>query len=106
MVKGENGRFFWVYVPIFMSCELSPQTIFLVAQCLLDFGNTDCEIVYRRKESGMPDTADQRKKWFLKKGGQAENWVWEEGRLIHGDFFNPYLDFNSEFVVRARGIEV
>ena len=49
-----------------------------------------------REEKGMPEGADQRKKWFLKKGGGAEKWVWEEGRVIHADFFNPYLDFNSE----------
>lgn len=44
----------------------------------------------------MPDTAAERKKWFLKDGGGAEKWVWEAGRVIHGDFFNAYLDFNSE----------
>ena len=47
----------------------------------------------------MPATAADRKKWFLKKGGGVENWVWEEGRVIHADFFNPYLDFNSEISV-------
>ena len=44
----------------------------------------------------MPDTAAARKKWFLHKGGDAEKSVWEAGRIIHADFFNPYLDFNSE----------
>ena len=44
----------------------------------------------------MPDTAAERKKWFLKKGGGAEKLVWEEGRVFHCDFFNPYLDFNSK----------
>ena len=44
----------------------------------------------------MPDTAAERKKWFLKKGGGAESLVWEEGRVFHCDFFNPYLDFNSK----------
>lgn len=47
----------------------------------------------------MPTTAAERKKWFLKKGGGVEKWVWEEGRVIHADFFNPYLDFNSEILV-------
>ena len=45
----------------------------------------------------MPDTAAERKKWFLKKGGgAAEKLVWEQGRVFHFDFFNPYLDFNSK----------
>ena len=47
----------------------------------------------------MPDTAAERKKWFLKKGGGAESLVWEEGRVFHCDFFNPYLDFNSKFLL-------
>lgn len=57
-----------------------------------------------REEKGMPEGADARKKWFLKKGGGAEKWVWEEGRVIHGDFFNPYLDFNSKFDESMRSV--
>lgn len=47
----------------------------------------------KRHESGMPDRAEERKKWFLKEG---QKWEWEEGRVYRADFFNPYLDFNSE----------
>lgn len=49
-----------------------------------------------RREKGMPEGAAERKKWFLKEGGC---WVWEGGRVYQADFFNPYLDFNSGFVV-------
>lgn len=46
-----------------------------------------------RKARGCPDGAAERKKWGLKEGSGA--WTWEEGRVYRGDFFNPYLDFNT-----------
>ncbi len=48
-----------------------------------------------RREKGMPEGAAERKKWFLREGGE---WVWEGGRVYRADFFNPYLDFNSGFL--------
>lgn len=50
-----------------------------------------------REELGVPTASDQRKKWFLDKG-KTEGWVWENGRVYWCDFFNPYLDFNREFL--------
>lgn len=48
-----------------------------------------------RKERGVPEKADARKKYFLTKA-HTEAWDWEAGRVYKGDFFNPYLDFNGE----------
>lgn len=53
-----------------------------------------------RKEVGMPEGAAERKKWFLREGGK---WVWEGGRVYQADFFNPYLDFNSGFLLFFSG---
>jgi len=54
----------------------------------------DGEGVEWREERGVPEGAEARKKWFLGRGRTGE-WVWEEGRVYRGDFFNPYLDFNG-----------
>lgn len=52
-----------------------------------------------RKEAGIPDEAQARKKWFLEKG-RTEQWVWEKETVYGVDFFNPYLDFNgSKFLL-------
>ena len=48
-----------------------------------------------RESRGVPETAAARMKHFLTHG-KTEEWEWEEGRVYKGDFFNPYLDFNSE----------
>lgn len=48
-----------------------------------------------RESRSVPDTAAARMKHFLTHG-KTEEWEWEEGRVYKGDFFNPYLDFNSE----------
>ena len=48
-----------------------------------------------RESRGVPDTAAARMKHFLQHG-MTEEWEWEEGRIYKGDFFNPYLDFNSK----------
>lgn len=42
----------------------------------------------------VPETADARKKWFLREENK-KGWEWESGRVYWGDFFNPYLDFNG-----------
>lgn len=49
-----------------------------------------------REELNIPDTPDQRKKWFLDEHNRQE-FVFEEGRLYKADFGNPYLVFNGEF---------
>ena len=55
-----------------------------------------------RKETGIPEDAAARKKWFLDEK-KREGFNWEEGRVYRGDFFNPYLDFNSEFACDTFG---
>lgn len=47
-----------------------------------------------RREAGVPEEAQARKKWFLHKE-RTEEWVWEKGTVYGIDFFNPYLDFNG-----------
>lgn len=47
-----------------------------------------------RREIGVPEGAQARKKWFLEKG-KTDKWVWEKGTVYGADFFNPYLDFNG-----------
>lgn len=47
-----------------------------------------------RREIGVPEEAQARKKWFLEKG-KTDKWVWEKGTVYGADFFNPYLDFNG-----------
>ena len=51
-----------------------------------------------RESRGVPETAAARMKHFLQHG-KTEEWEWEEGRVYKGDFFNPYLDFNSETTI-------
>ncbi len=48
-----------------------------------------------RESRGVPETAAARMKHFLTHG-KTEEWEWEGGRVYKCDFFNPYLDFNSE----------
>lgn len=57
-----------------------------------------------RESRGVPDTAAARMKHFLTHGN-TEEWEWEEGRLYMGDFFNPYLDFNS-FSLKLPGFSL
>ncbi len=47
-----------------------------------------------REEKGVPETDAARKKWFLTEANRKD-WEFEAGREHHGDFFNPYLDFNG-----------
>ena len=60
-------------------------------------GQEEKEEEEEERRKGWPRRGDaaERKKWFLNKAN-AEKWVWEKGRTYMGDFFNPYLDFNSE----------
>ena len=66
-------------------------------------GDGDGEKV--REEIGMPKGAAERKKWFLEKTHQGK-WAFERGRVYRGDFFNPYLDFNREFLPRIPTVVV
>lgn len=50
--------------------------------------------VVARREKGVPEEAERRKKWFLDERHRRE-FEFEEGRVYQADFFNPYLDFNS-----------
>jgi hypothetical protein len=49
-----------------------------------------------RSEKGVPETDAARKTWFLTEANRKE-WEFEAGREHWGDFFNPYIDFNSTF---------
>lgn len=71
-------------------------------QALVEGG--DGEGLEWRKEKGVPDAADVRKKHFLTHGKTAE-WKWEAGRIYKADFFNPYLDFN-EFALKLPGFSL
>jgi hypothetical protein len=57
-----------------------------------------------REEKGVPETTAERKKWGLRQDIK-DSWIWEEGRAYSGDFFNPYLDFNS-FSLKLPGFSL
>lgn len=57
-----------------------------------------------RKAVDTPEGAAERKKWALREDKRAA-WMWEEGRVYQGDFFNPYLDFN-EFALKLPGFSL
>ncbi|KAF2494770.1 DUF1769-domain-containing protein [Lophium mytilinum] len=57
-----------------------------------------------RERLGVPDTANKRRKHFLKRE-RLEGFVFEEGRRYGGDFFNPYLDF-SNFALKLPGFSI
>jgi len=54
----------------------------------------DGDGVEMRKEKGMPEEADKRKKYYLDEK-KRKDFEFEEGRVYQADFFNPYLDFNG-----------
>ncbi len=47
-----------------------------------------------RKEKGIPEEANKRKKYYLDEIKRTD-FEFEEGRIYQADFFNPYLDFNG-----------
>ena len=49
-----------------------------------------------RKEKGIPEDGDKRKKFYLDQK-KREDFDFEEGRVYQADFFNPYLDFNGTY---------
>lgn len=49
-----------------------------------------------RQELNIPDTADQRKKWFLDQHNR-QAFEFEEGREYKADFGNPYIVFNGKY---------
>jgi hypothetical protein len=58
-----------------------------------------------RRECGIPDGDAARKKFFLTQANRKE-WDWEAGKTYGCDFFNAYLDFNSEFSSRVLSLLV
>ncbi|KAI9672173.1 MAG: hypothetical protein M1831_001987 [Alyxoria varia] len=60
--------------------------------------------VHVREQIGMPETAEKRRKYFLSEENRAKM-AFEKGRIYHGDFFNPYLDFNR-FALRLPGFSL
>jgi hypothetical protein len=58
-----------------------------------------------RVEKKMPETGAARKKHFLTEANLKE-FVFEEGRSYCNDFYNPYLDFNGEFLGLGEGVAV
>jgi hypothetical protein len=55
-----------------------------------------------REALGIPPAMNKRRKHFLKKE-KLEEFLFEEGRVYQGDFFNPYLDFASKLMFRSSG---
>ncbi|EON69107.1 hypothetical protein W97_08293 [Coniosporium apollinis CBS 100218] len=53
---------------------------------------------------GVPGDSKHRKKFFLANSNR-DLFVLEKGRLYHGDFFNPYIDFN-EFALKLPGFSI
>ncbi|KAK3064594.1 hypothetical protein LTS18_005769 [Coniosporium uncinatum] len=58
-----------------------------------------------REKSGMPDSREKRRKFFVSKENQAKV-EFEAGRLYQGDFFNPYLDFGSKMQQQSPEINI
>lgn len=57
-----------------------------------------------RKELGLPDTGDKRRKWALT-ASNRDKVTYERGRTYQADFYNPYLDF-SNFSLRLPGFSL
>jgi hypothetical protein len=49
-----------------------------------------------RKQLGLPENSEKRRKHFLKPENNAA-FTFEKDRLYEGDFFNPYIDFSSMY---------
>jgi hypothetical protein len=57
-----------------------------------------------RADQNIPAKVSKRRKNFLDEK-KRENFIFEAGRLYHGDFFNPYLDF-ANFALRIPGFSI
>lgn len=57
-----------------------------------------------RKEAGLPDESEKRRKWMLREENR-DKFVFEKGRWYQGDFYNPYLDFNN-FALKLPGFSL
>ncbi|KAF2839936.1 DUF1769-domain-containing protein [Patellaria atrata CBS 101060] len=57
-----------------------------------------------RDEAAIPEEAEKRRKYFLKRKNLEQN-VFEADRLYQGDFFNPYLDF-ANFGLKLPGFSI
>ncbi|KAE9978041.1 hypothetical protein BLS_000913 [Venturia inaequalis] len=58
-----------------------------------------------REASGMPDDSEKRRKYFMNEENRAKFGVFEKDRLYHGDFFNPFIEFNK-FALRLPGFSL
>ncbi|KAF2401582.1 DUF1769-domain-containing protein [Trichodelitschia bisporula] len=57
-----------------------------------------------RARLGLPHQQHKRRKHFLS-AKNRETFAFEKGRVYHGDFFNPYIDFNK-FALRLPGFSI
>jgi hypothetical protein len=58
-----------------------------------------------RQASGMPESSEKRRKYFMAEENRSKFGVFEKDRLYHGDFFNPYIDFNK-FALKLPGFSL
>lgn len=58
-----------------------------------------------RRKARIPDTVDQRRKYFLCDQNR-KNFELQPGRMYMADFGNPYLVFNGEFTSAFRPIHL
>lgn len=57
-----------------------------------------------RRELGMPENSEKRRKHFLSRENR-QPFVFEKGRTYRGDFYNPYLDFGN-FALKLPGFSI
>ena len=94
----------WLYGPA-LSCWFAFRIGEKLADGPGDFPQPDEEDVMKdgadgsgrqlREDLAIPEAADKRRKFFLNEKHRV-SFQFEEGRVYQGDFFNPYLDFNSK----------
>ena len=57
-----------------------------------------------REELGLPENNEKRRKFFLSEENR-KSFVFKQGRLYQGDFYNPYLDF-ANFALKLPGFSL
>lgn len=57
-----------------------------------------------RRELGIPDNNEKRRKHFLSRTNR-ETFTFGKGRVYRGDFYNPYLDFGN-FALKLPGFSI
>lgn len=65
---------------------------------VVEEGADDEEASKLREELGIPDEADQRKKYFLDEE-HRKKFVFEKGRVYFVDFGNPYIGFSGTLLL-------